>query len=91
MHININTLICQYTTIIINMDKRKIYRKIGKNISNLRKKMGYTQEDFAEIMDKSWSYVAKLETGVQNFSIGKLIDIADFLDTDLSSLLDLND
>ncbi|MFI3300268.1 MAG: helix-turn-helix transcriptional regulator [Candidatus Gastranaerophilales bacterium] len=73
------------------MSKKDIYKRIGKNISNIRRQKGYTQEDFAEIMDKSWSYVAKLETGMQNFSIGKLIDIAEFLEIDLNSLLKLND
>ncbi len=54
----------------------------------MRKEKGFTQEAFAEFMDKSWSYVAKLETGAQNFSIGKLIDIAEYLNVDYKSFLD---
>ena len=38
-------------------------------------------------MDKSWSYVAKLETGAQNFSVGKLIDIAEYLNVDYKTFL----
>ncbi len=69
------------------LNKRDIYRIIGHNIRDARKSKNLTQEDFAELMDKSWSYIAKLETGTQNFSIGKLIDIAGFLQTDLEKLL----
>lgn len=71
-------------------EKKEIYRIIGKNIQKARKAKGLTQEDFAELMNKSWSYIAKLETGTQNFSIGKLIDISNFLDVELESLLKLN-
>lgn len=70
--------------------KKEIYKIIGKNISNARRAKGLTQEAFAELMDKSWSYIAKLETGTQNFSIGKLIDIAEFLDVELEQLLKIN-
>ena len=42
-------------------------------------------------MDKSWSYIAKLETGTQNFSIGKLIDIAGFLEIDFEELIKIKD
>ena len=69
------------------MNKKEIYKKIGKNIAQERKKQGFTQEDFAELMDKSWSYVAKLETGAQNFSVGKLIDIAGYLNVDFVTFL----
>ena len=71
------------------LNKKEIYKIIGKNIQKARKTKGLTQEDFAELMDKSWSYIAKLETGTQNFSIGKLIDIAEFLGVELSELLKL--
>ncbi|MDR1326797.1 MAG: helix-turn-helix domain-containing protein [Heliobacteriaceae bacterium] len=72
------------------MDKKLIYKKIGRNIQNERKKLGLTQENFAELMDVSWSYVAKIEGGFQNFSIGKLIDIAGYLKIDVSELLKLD-
>ena len=49
------------------LNKRDIYRIIGHNIRDARKSKNLTQEDFAELMDKSWSYIAKLETGTQNF------------------------
>ncbi len=75
--------------IIIFMDKKQIYKRIGKNIQNERKKQNLTQENFAEIMNVSWSYVSKIEGGFQNFSIGKLCDIADYLNVPLANLLEL--
>lgn len=71
------------------LEKKEVYKLIGKNIQKARKARGLTQEDFAELMDKSWSYVAKLEIGMQNFSIGKLIDIANYLNIELDELLKL--
>ncbi len=69
------------------MQKKEVYKQIGRNIARIRKEKGLTQENFAELMDKSWSYVAKLETGAQNFSVGKLIDIAEYLNVDYKTFL----
>lgn len=72
------------------MEKKDVYKKIGKNIQNVRKEKGYSQESFAELMKVSWSYVSKIECGILNLSIGKLYDIANFLDVDLKNLLKLD-
>ncbi len=69
------------------MDKKQVYKIIGKNIQKVRKEKGYTQETFAEAMNVSWSYVSKIESGILNLSIGKLYDFANFLDVDLNELL----
>ena len=69
------------------MQKKEVYKQIGRNIARIRKEKGLTQENFAELMDKSWSYVAKLQTGAQNFSVGKLIDIAEYLNVDYKTFL----
>ncbi len=73
--------------IFINMDKKQVYKIIGKNIQKVRKEKGYTQETFAEAMNVSWSYVSKIESGILNLSVGKLCDFANFLDVDLNELL----
>ena len=70
------------------MKKKEVYKQIGRNIASARKACGYTQEQFAEIMNKSWSYIAKLETGAQNFSVGKLIDIAGYLNVDFKTFFE---
>ena len=69
------------------MDKKEIYKKIGKNIQNERKKQGYSQETFAELMNVSWSYVSKVEAGYLNLSVGKIADFAQYLDIDINILL----
>ena len=69
------------------MQKKELYKLIGKNIQNERAKQGYTQETFAELMNVSWSYVSKIESGVLNLSLGKILEIADFLRIDVSNLL----
>ena len=69
------------------MRKKDLYKIIGKNIQNARRKQGLTQETFAELMDVSWSYVSKIEAGLLNLSIGKIYDVAEFLKVDISNLL----
>ena len=69
------------------MQKKELYKLIGKNIQNERAKQGYTQETFSELMNVSWSYVSKIESGVLNLSLGKILEIADFLRIDVSNLL----
>lgn len=69
------------------MKKKELYKIIGKNIQEQRKLKGYTQETFAELMNVSWSYVSKIESGILNLSIGKIFDIAQFLKVDINSLL----
>ncbi len=71
------------------MDKKEVIKQIGKNIQNARKEKGYTQETFSELMNVSWSYVAKIESGILNLSIGKIAEIADYLDVDINTLLEI--
>ena len=71
------------------MNKKDTLKKISKNIQNIRKSKGYTQESFAEKMKVSWSYVSKLETGALNFSIGKLFELANHLEVDIKEILKL--
>ena len=69
------------------MKKRELYKIIGKNIQNVRKAKGLTQETFAELMDVSWSYVSKIESGILNLSVGKIYDFAKYLNVDADVLL----
>lgn len=72
------------------MQKKELYKIIGKNIQKQRQIKGLTQETFAELMDVSWSYVSKIESGVLNLSVGKILEISDFLDIDVDVLLDIH-
>lgn len=69
------------------MEHKELYKLVGKNIQNERKKQGLTQESFAELMNVSWSYVSKMESGILNLSLGKLLEIAKYLNVDISVLL----
>jgi transcriptional regulator with XRE-family HTH domain len=71
------------------MDKKNILKQIGKNIQNVRMRKGYTQETFSELMGVSWSYVAKIESGILNLSIGKILEFANYLDVDINELLEI--
>ncbi|MBQ6516521.1 helix-turn-helix transcriptional regulator [bacterium] len=71
------------------MLKKDLCKKIGKNIQVERQKQGLTQETFAELMNVTWSYVSKIESGVINLSLGKILEIADYLKIDVSVLLKL--
>lgn len=71
------------------MQKKELYKIIGKNIQRERARLGYTQETFAELMNVSWSYVSKIESGILNLSLGKILEISEFLNIDLSVLLDI--
>lgn len=71
------------------MDKKSVLKKVSKNIQKIRKERGYTQETFAEKMGVSWSYVSKLESGILNLSLGKIVELANYLETDVKNLLEL--
>ena len=72
------------------MQKKDLYKIIGKNIQNQRLIQGYTQETFAELMGVSWSYVSKIEAGILNLSLGKILEIADYLNIEVDLLLNTN-
>lgn len=72
------------------MNKKELCKKIGKNIQKARQEKGLTQETFAELMGVSWSYVSKIESGVINLSLGKILEIANYLKIDISILLKIN-
>ena len=53
--------------------------KIGDNIRAMRKKRGYSQEEFADIVGFSRSYYTEIETGKRNISVLNLIKIIEAL------------
>jgi len=60
--------------------------KIGKRIQELRKKRGYSQEDFAAAAQLGRSYAGRVERGEQNISMQSLIQIALTLEVELGEL-----
>lgn len=66
------------------------YVTMGLKISYYRKKSGYTQEAFAELIGKSLSFVAQIEGPgiVKGISLETLFKMADVLNIPPSKLLE---
>lgn len=73
------------------MEKKKLLKIIGKNIQLERQLKGLTQESFAELMGFSWSYVSKIESGIINLSVGKINEIANYLNINVSKLFNIEE
>ena len=63
---------------------REKYRVLGLKIAYYRKKRGYTQEQLAELIDKSWSFISQIEANngavVKGVSLDTLFTISEVLD-----------
>ncbi len=69
---------------------REQYIKFGLKVQYYRKLRGMTQEAFAEAIDKSWSFVAKIESPTRPFGVSMetLFTIADVLQVPVSKLFE---
>lgn len=71
----------------IDISKEELLKKFGLNVKFARMKRGLTQEQLAEKMNISWTYIAKIETGKINMSLGKILELAKTLEIDINKLL----
>ena len=69
------------------------YIQIGFNISYYRKLQGYTQEEFAELVGLSRSYISAVKAPniVKNISLEVLFNIADALKIEPYKLLEFRE
>lgn len=71
---------------------REQYRALGLRIAMYRKMRGYTQEQFAELIGKSWSFVSQFEANngarLKGMSLDTLFCISEKLDVPLSKLFE---
>ena len=71
---------------------REQYRALGLRIAMYRKMRGYTQEQFAELIGKSWSFVSQFEANngakLKGMSLDTLFCISEKLDIPLSKLFE---
>ena len=72
------------------MDRKELLKRFGKNVKIARVKSDLTQEKLAEKMNKSQIYISTVETGNENMSLCKIQELADFIGTDISCLLDFS-
>ena len=73
------------------MENRKpaeaIYKKIGKNIADLRKELRITQQELAEKIDSTRQTITLYETGVRRVPLVTLIEISKVLHVEMSDLI----
>lgn len=70
-------------------DNENIYNIIGLNIKKYRLQKGITQQQLAEALLLSESFIAKLESKTyQTISIDTLEQIAEILDVDITNFFD---
>jgi transcriptional regulator with XRE-family HTH domain len=71
---------------------RDKYRMLGLRIAMYRKMRGYTQEQFAEAIGKSWSFVSQIEANngakIKGVSLDTLFTIAEVLDIPASKFFE---
>lgn len=71
---------------------RDKYRMLGLRIAMYRKMRGYTQEQFAEAIGKSWSFVSQIEANngakIKGVSLDTLFTISEVLDVPVSKLFE---
>lgn len=70
----------------MNGFKNSIY-KLGRNIAEIRKKRGYTQKSFGEILDVNEKTISKWERGITASDVTLLTSIADVLNVTVDELL----
>ena len=63
------------------------YDILGQNIQTYRKRKKITQEQFAEALNLSVSFISQLERGVAKTSLDTLSEISDYLDCSMGMLL----
>ena len=73
------------------MNKETLLKKFGKNVKIERIKKDLTQEKLAETMNISQNYIANIERGKQNMSLGKILELAEKLEVKISKLLDFEE
>ena len=69
------------------LNKDELLKKFGLNVKIARLKKGLTQEEFADLQNIHLTYIARIETGEINMSLGKILELANALNIDINSLL----
>lgn len=62
-------------------------KEMGKRVKNIRLRMGYTQEKFAEKLNVDRSYVGKIERGEKSASVELVVLISESFDVTTDYLL----
>ena len=72
-------------------EKHKIFlKKLGKNITKIRKRKKLTQVQLADIANMDDSSIRRIESGRNNSSIVILLRLAEALEVTLKELIDID-
>jgi len=67
-------------------DPYRLVADIGRRIAELRSHRGWTQQEFAAQLGVSVRYLARLERGLQNFTVHRLVWLASHLGVRVADL-----
>ena len=73
------------------MNKKTLLKQFGKNVKIERIKKDLTQEQLAEIMNVSQNYVASIEGGKANMSLGKILELSNYIGININTLLNFEE
>jgi transcriptional regulator with XRE-family HTH domain len=69
------------------MENKNLYKKLGKNIKNIRKDKGLTQDKLSEKVKLSIEFIGRIEIATSKPSLDTLFKIAKVLDIEPYELL----
>lgn len=72
------------------MNKSELLKRFGKNLKIERIRKDLTQEQLSEKMGVSRTYLASIEGGKENMSLAKVLELANYLEVDIKTLLDFS-
>lgn len=67
-------------------DSKEILKQFGRNVKAERVRAGYTQEILAEKMGVNREFISRIERGMENMSLAKIVVLANFLQTNIQNL-----
>lgn len=70
-----------------SVDQKRL-KEFGRHLSDVRKSLGFTQEDLAHKAGLTLSQIARIETGAINTSINTIFIISDALGIEPSQLFE---
>ena len=82
---NVNNAIFHYWLISMTTDERIV--AFGRQVREVRKAKGISQEKLAELAGIDRSYMGNIERGEKNVTLKKVYEICDALDIDIKDLV----
>lgn len=84
-HVDIYRSIPEYSTLGKGGFVASIEQKFGRLVRRLRERRGYTQEEFADLVETERSYYSGIERGRHSLTLTKIATIIKVLDMRWSS------